>query len=232
MTDIHTHILPNVDDGARSMEESLALLKLLAAQGVSSLIATPHFYAINCVNFKEHLERVNSAFNALESLRQQGMPHIYLGHEVHYFKGISNSDDIGNLTLNNTNYLLLELPYADISSYIADEIIDLQLNRGITPVLAHIERYLSRRGMVSVFDTIKEGYALAHINCDSLLDGKLRKLCFNMIKDGLISFMASDTHSLEMRPPHMDEAAAILQKKFGPELLESFEENARWLISP
>ena len=113
MTDIHTHIVPNVDDGARSMEESLALLELLAAQGVCSLIATPHFYADNCLDLGAHIERMEKAFRELKSNLKEGMPQIYLGHEVLYFNGISSCEDMKKLTINNSNYILLELPFSD-----------------------------------------------------------------------------------------------------------------------
>lgn len=231
MTDIHTHILPNVDDGARNTEESLALLNMLAAQGVTSLFATPHFYALSCGNFKEHIAKINETFNALKSHLQEGMPHIYPGHEVHYFRGISNLSDINLLTLNNSKYMLLELPYEDISSYVVDEIIDISLNCGITPILAHLERYVTRRGIIQVFDTVKDGYTLAHINSDSLLESKSRKLCLKLIKDGLISFMASDTHSVNFRPPTIGEATEILKKKIGSEFVQTMEENAARILT-
>ena len=232
MTDIHTHIVPNVDDGARSTEESLALLNTLAAQGVCSCIATPHFYADKCLNLEHHIERVEKAFRELKSQLTENMPQLYLGHEVLYFGGISSCEDMKKLTINNSKYLLLELPYSDFGGSIANEIIDVNLNLGLTPILAHIERYATRRGFPDVLETIREGYALAHINCDQLLDKKTRKLCFKLIKDGLISFVASDTHSVDYRPPQMAEAMALLQKKFGVEICNKFRENANSLINP
>lgn len=231
MTDIHTHIVPNVDDGARNMEESLALLNSLAAQGVCSLIATPHFYADKCLTLDAHIERVESAFGELKSNLKEGMPHIYLGHEVLYFNGISSCEDMKRLSINNSPYILLELPYSDFGSSVVGEIVDMNLNLGLIPILAHIERYAGRRGFNDVLDTIREGYALAHINCDQLLDKKSRKICFKLIKEGLISFVATDTHSLEYRPPRMDEALVLMKKKFGSGFIEKMNKNAQKLIA-
>ncbi len=231
LTDIHTHIVPNVDDGARSTEESLALLNMLAAQGVCSLIATPHFYAHNCLDLDAHIQKVKDAFCELKAQMPEGMPHIYLGHEVHYFKGISTCEDMKKLTINNTNYILLELPYSDMSQSVADEIVDLNLNLGLKPILAHIERYMDRRGMMAVLDVIRDGYALAHINCDLLFDKKGRKLCFKLLQDGLVSFVASDTHSVDFRPPRLGEGLEILEKKFGARLIEKLTNNAHSLIA-
>ncbi len=229
LTDIHTHIVPNVDDGARSMEESLALLDKLAAQGVTSCIATPHFYANNCLDLNAHLDSVKHAFQQLEAARTADMPHIYLGHEVHYFKGISSCEDMKKLTINNTNYFLLELPYADLPQSVADEIIDINLNLGLKPILAHIERYLGRRGIMPVLETIRDGYALAHINSDTLLDNKGKKLCYKLISDGLVSFVASDTHSLDYRPPHLAEAMEVIKQKFGSNFIKQMQKNAESL---
>ncbi len=231
LTDIHTHIVPNVDDGARSTEESLALLDMLAAQGVCSCIATPHFYAHNCQSLDSHIERVSKEFAELKAQLREGMPHIYLGHEVHYFKGISCCEDIKKLTINNSKYILLELPYSDISESVVNEIIDLNLNLGLKPILAHVERYIDRHGIISVFDVIRDGYALAHINCDMLLDKKVRKLCFKLIEDDLISFVASDTHSVEFRPPRLDEGLEVLERKFGSALTQRLIKNAFSLIA-
>lgn len=231
LTDIHTHIVPNVDDGARNTEESLALLNMLAAQGVCSCVATPHFYAHNCVDLEAHIEKINESFLRLRAELKEGMPHIYLGHEVHYFKGISSCEAMKKLTIAGSDYILLELPYRDMSESVANEIIDLNLNLGLKPILAHIERYLGRRGIGSVLDTIREGYALAHINCDLLFDKKGKKLCFRLIEDGLVSFIASDTHSLELRPPRIAEGLKVLEKKFGRELVESFAQNSMSIIA-
>ena len=74
LIDIHSHIVPNVDDGARNMEESLALLNMLAAQGVRSCIATPHFYADRCLDLDARIERVGEAFKDLRCNLQDGMP--------------------------------------------------------------------------------------------------------------------------------------------------------------
>lgn len=231
MTDIHTHIVPNVDDGARNMEESLALLELLAAQGVCSLIATPHFYADKCLDLGAHIERMEKAFRELKSNLKEGMPQIYLGHEVLYFNGISSCEDMKKLTINNSNYILLELPYSDFSSSVINEIVDINLNLGLIPILAHVERYAAQRGFREVMETVREGYALAHVNCDQLLDKKSRKICLKLIKEGLISFIATDTHSIEFRPPRMEEARILLEKKIGRGFIEEMNKKAQMLIA-
>ena len=216
-TDIHSHIIPEVDDGACNMEESLQLLKSMAAQGITSLIATPHFYAEdNHLTPSQH----NIAMqNALQKLRAEingrGLPRISLGHEVHYFNGISTCEEITSLCFSGSKYFLLELPYQHISSNVATEIVDFSLNFGIKPILAHIERYARHDVFADLLDIIKEGFAEAQLNCDSVIDKRLRRLSLDLIKSGYISYLATDAHSITTRPPHYSEAIEIISKKIG-----------------
>ena len=140
MIDFHTHILPNVDDGSKGVEESTLMLTRLFEQGVNKVIATPHFYA-NDESVDEFLLRRNAAF---EKLSKNGcdVSKIILGAEVRYYDGISHLQDLKKLRIEGTRFLLLEMPFNKWTDYAINEVIDIA-NRGkISLVLAHIDRYL------------------------------------------------------------------------------------------
>ena len=137
MIDFHTHILPNMDDGPKSVETSLELLSILEKQNVKLVCLTSHFYP-NRESIDDFILRRDNAYKQLD---YKGNLELRLGCEVHYYNGISQSDNLDKLCLENTNILLLELPFETIiNDNMIREIISLS-NRGFKVMLAHIERY-------------------------------------------------------------------------------------------
>lgn len=214
--DIHSHILPGVDDGAKDTETSLALLEMLKEQGITAVMATPHFYP-DTDSAEDFFEKVNNAFNGLKAaVSGKNLPEIYLGCELHYFNGIGKSSSIKRFCLNNTNYVLLELSYGEpITKTVLQDIIDINEQQGLTPVLAHIERYGKVKGYKKLLKLIENGYALAHVNADGVISKEESKCCEKLIKGGYASFIASDTHSPHRRPPKFDEAFKRIELRLG-----------------
>ena len=124
MIDFHSHFLPRMDDGSRSVEESLEMLRVSLDQGVDVMAATPHFYA-----FREDpdsfLERRAAAFARLP-LEDAPHPKLLLGAEVYYFDGMSNSESLRRLTLEGTRYILIEMPFSRWSDHMVDEVLRLR----------------------------------------------------------------------------------------------------------
>ena len=230
-TDIHSHILPGVDDGAADIAESLELLNMMKQQGIDTVVATPHYHAEICLSPKKHSEKCREVLEGLKAALPGGAPNILLGYEVRYFRGISQSEEVATLKLGNTNHLLIELPPYKISSKVADEIVEFSLNFGVKPIIAHIERYIKSSLFGAFLNIIDEGFAEAQINCDSLLFQKLRKPCLSLIKDGYINYIATDTHSMLERPPHLIPAIDVLNSKLGKKETEKLLENSKSLIS-
>ena len=141
MIDIHTHILPGMDDGSGSLEESLAMAKESARQGVRLLAATPHFYATQ-EDPERFLQRREKSLALLESAWQEGFPTLLVGAEVRYFDGISRVEEVSWLTLDHTRILLLEMPFTSWSGRMVDEVLELQRSRGLQVLLAHVSRVL------------------------------------------------------------------------------------------
>ena len=214
--DVHSHILPNIDDGAKDMETSVKLLEMLKEQGVTDVIATPHFYPIED-SIEEFVEIVDTAYNNLkqETLGKE-LPNVYLGCELRYFNGIGKSAAIKQFVISGTNYLLLELPYGvPITKLVLQDIIDISERQGLTPILAHIERYSKVKGYKKLLKLIIDGYALTHINAGGVLSKEESKTCVKLIKGGFVSYLASDTHSVHNRPPQIKQALDVVADRLG-----------------
>ena len=141
MIDFHSHILPAMDDGSRNIEESLQMLRMLQEQGVERVIATPHFYADE--NPPDvFLRRRADAWEHLRAHHTQGLPHVLLGAEAHYFQGISRTAQVRQLCIQDTGVLLLEMPFSGWSSRTVEDLAALAQQQEMTVVLAHVERYL------------------------------------------------------------------------------------------
>ena len=122
MVDIHSHILPNLDDGAENVEESIMLLKIMQAQGITDVFVTPHFYPT-----LDNYEDFNSALlKSLKLIKKHttnlGLPNIYLGCEMFYFVGIGDCDSLTDFTFENSRFLLLELDPTLINEHLFDDI--------------------------------------------------------------------------------------------------------------
>ncbi|MBQ2933283.1 MAG: hypothetical protein IJE02_01535 [Clostridia bacterium] len=214
--DIHAHILPAVDDGAKDMETALALLEMLKSQGVTDVIATPHFYP-DTDNAEDFAELTQKAYNELkEEIKYKDLPNVYLGCELRYFSGMGKSRAIKQFVIKNTNYLLLELPYgAPVTKTVLQDIIDISERQGLVPILAHIERYNRVSGFKKLLKLIADGYALAHINAGAVVTKESVRLCDKLIKGGYVSFLASDTHSPQNRPPLLEAAFDTIGERLG-----------------
>lgn len=214
--DIHSHILPSVDDGAKSVEAALQLLEATKQQGVTHIVATPHFYP-DTDSAEDFAERVSRAFAVLcPAAQAQGLPKILLGCELHYFSGIGKSRSLRQFAIKGTNYLLLELPYGTpITQTVLQDIIDIREHCGLTPILAHIERYAKQRGYKKLLRLIASGTALGQINADAVISKEYVRLCERLIKGGYVSFLASDCHSSEHRPPLIGQALEAITERLG-----------------
>lgn len=225
LLDIHSHILPGVDDGSKDTETSVELLKVMKQQGITDVVATPHFDAMsqNIDDFKYGIsEARREVQNAADGL---DLPRIFLGSEVYYFKGIGKSAGIRALTLGGSDYLLLELPERHLEISILKDITDLTDNLGLVPILAHIERYHAQRGFKDLLKLITSGGVYAQVNAFSVIEPPYKKITQKLIRQGYISFIATDTHSLRMRPPLMAAALDEIEKVFGKDYREMFIHN-------
>lgn len=213
--DIHSHILHGVDDGSRSLQMSLDILEMMKKQGITDVMATPHFDACS-ESIEDFNEKVNTALTELNSATKGlDLPNVHIGCEVYYFGGIGKSYGIRNLTLAGSDYLLLELPFTTIDDNIIKDINNLCSTVGVIPIIAHIERYHRFKGFKKILKLIEAGEVFAQVNAPSILDSHFRRITKKLIKKGYVSYIATDSHSTDKRPPMMEQALNEIERLFG-----------------
>ena len=164
MIDWHSHVLPLMDDGSKSVDESLSILKMQTEQGVNTVIATPHFYA-NDESVDSFLERRKESYEKLLASFDEESPKILLGAEVAYYSGISRLENLSSLCIEGTRLLLLEMPFSKWTDYVIKEICELALQGRVVIILAHIERYLGLQG-IKVFEELLEYGVIMQVNAN------------------------------------------------------------------
>ncbi|HEX2939273.1 MAG TPA: CpsB/CapC family capsule biosynthesis tyrosine phosphatase, partial [Ruminiclostridium sp.] len=228
MVDLHSHILPNVDDGSKSMEESLRLIQLEQANGVEAIAFTPHFrYEYGKISdFAK--KRDNAHQNLLKEMRENriDMP-TFLGAEVYLYPEIVYDADKDKLTIGGTDYMLVELSMTSYYDWVPRILYNLKLD-GIIPIIAHVERYPYLRNKPELLYDLVSAGAVAQVNARSIAEkSKSRDIVWNFIENNLVHIIATDTHSVKHRPPYMKEAMVQIDKKFGSEYTQYFVENSR-----
>ncbi len=221
MIDIHTHILPEMDDGSRNVDESIVMLGMLSEQGVDTVVATPHFY-IDRTNPDDFLQSRDSSFEKLKKqiADMEHRPQIALGAEVQFYNEITSLDGIEQFCLGESNYILIEMPFTQWNGYVYQTLNNLSASRRITPVIAHLERYLDFMNEKETVLRLKEAGALIQINCSFLADRIGRRKALNLVKKGEVSFLGSDCHNTTTRLPDMKDGVDIIRKKLGDNGLE------------
>lgn len=226
MIDLHTHILPCMDDGSRSTAESEQMLCQLERQGVDVVAATPHFYA-HKESPQEFLCRRQRSF---EQLRPSDRC-ILLGAEVAYFSGISHCAELPKLCIEGTGLLLLEMPFTDWNSRVIDEVCVIRRRYGLTVVLAHIDRYHRMPNFTAQVEELLQRGIKLQCNTQALLPlvggGKM----IRMIRDGAIHFLGTDCHGMSQRAPNMAEAIAKVRKKLGQAQFRAFCDRAKEIMT-
>ncbi len=210
MIDFHAHILPEMDDGSRSIEESEAMLSAMAEQGVTSVVATPHFYP-DSEDPAAFLARREAAVERLRSIWRPGMPKVYLGAEVAFFTGISRSAALPSLCTLGTDMLLVEMPFLRWPSSVLGELDALRTQRGLVVTVAHIERYAEMQPRGIEQELAGRGIIL-QANAEYYLSRHTARQAMRMYAAGLVPLLGSDAHNMTSRPPKLGEVTALLRE--------------------
>lgn len=224
MIDFHSHFLPGIDDGSDSVATSIAMLDAWKAQGITSICATPHFYADH--NTPERfLSRRDTAFEMLReemALKEFPIPDIRLGAEVRFFDGISRFDGLSELCLEGTDLLLLEMPFRTWTSRMIDEVGIIAATTGLMPVAAHIERYLDQpRGLLNEFLKLNIFF---QSNAEFFLEPGFSRKGLKMLKKGVITFLGSDAHNMGHRPVNLGPALEVISRSLGDRFITELEQ--------
>lgn len=226
--DFHSHILPGIDDGAKDIEESVTLLDNMAADGVDIVVATPHFY---CTRSSIHrfLESRNKAYESLKPHLKPEHPKILLGAEVLYDDVLIGKDALSRLTIEGTNYMLLEMPYTKLTEKHIEGVEKIVDEHEVKVLVAHIERYLNFTSYKSLTE-ILDLDVLGQINADSLVHWKSRLDCFKLIKGNYVQVMGTDMHRISRGYASLGEGISVVEKKFGSGMIREMERNGEMLL--
>lgn len=211
MIDMHTHILPGVDNGARDMDEAIKMIHTEIKNGVKTIVLTPHISTKSIVgnNKKIILDRFHQLCDATKDLDCR----LLLGAEIFYTPGILNRLNSNELfTINRTKYVLLEFNIVFENEDI-DEIAYDFVASGYKPIISHAERYPYIT--LEKIRQIHQTGALIQINSNSILgiNGRdIKKLCKRMLKEGLVDFIASDCHDNRIRKPNLKAVKRIIKR--------------------
>lgn len=201
MVDFHTHILPNLDDGSKSVGESLEMLRSERSQGIDTVVLTPHYYS-GQNSPEEFLLRRQRSWEQLSGSLEEGMPRLLLGAEVQYFENMENLESLPSLCIRGTKLLLLEMPFCHWEDRVIHTVLELNGSDGLQIVLAHIERYLSFPRNCQALELLRRSGILMQVNA-SFFDGWFRRRkALAMLERGDFHLIGSDCHNTSSRKPN------------------------------
>lgn len=220
MIDIHTHVIPKVDDGAQSMSDSKAMLSLYQESGFTTIVATPHFPFIVVPEYEEKLE---AGYSATKKLSESSGIEVLRGREVRLTPEVEfEPGTLKASSLAGTHYVLVDFPSGSWPHYAEEVLFQLQTS-GLIPVLAHPERYgWGSNHRRTPQDLVDRG-VLLQVTLGSLVGafGSLpRKIANELLDLGLVHFTATDAHSPGTRMRAAIKGVEWLQKYYGDEAVE------------
>lgn len=201
MVDFHTHILPGMDDGSKSLRQSLTMLRMEREMGIGTVVLTPHFYALQDTP-QSFLERRSRALESLLPHLQDAAPRLLPGAEVQYFDHMDDAQQIPSLCIGGTGVLLLEMPFRPWDERIVRTVLELNSRDGLRVVLAHIERYGSFCPGRSTWQLLQDSGILMQVNCSFFSGFFGRRRAMRLMEQGRFQLIGSDCHSLNTRPPN------------------------------
>ena len=214
--DMHCHLVPGVDDGAKTLGDSMELLAKEYSDGVRRIILTPHRRR---KMFMTDWETVLDRFAMLYSASRKVYPDLRmkLGCEFHVHMEMEEEIAQQQFRMGSSNYLLLEFSGTDTKGKFRER-VQAAFQEDCIPILAHIERYPALFGDFELIDELRHFGAKMQVNADSVIgkDGMAAKrFAWKLIKYDMLDFIGSDAHDISSRPCRMGECAALLEKKAG-----------------
>lgn len=231
--DIHSHILPGVDDGAKDEKQSLEMLKLAAADGITDIIATPHFHYRRGHATPAQIKA--AAAKCQQLIKDAGLNiNIYTGNELYYTHELLETVKAGEaLTMADSDYVLLEFSPDTERRKIQNAVYQF-LSEDYYPIIAHMERYMAFQKHPDFAYAISDMGTYFQLNAGSLLGTagwSTKRFSRAMLKSGMIHFIGTDTHDIKNRPPQLEKALTWLEKKFGEdEALQYVSKNPQMIL--
>ncbi len=218
--DLHCHILPGMDDGSESGEQSAAMFRMMLAQGCQGLIATSHYYDVESI--QDFLDRREKAYqNLLVALEENHLDkyafNIGLGAEAAYHPYLSGDEDLEKLcfrnpvTGNRTKYLLIEMPFEKWTPQVLSDVREIIHVRNLVPIIAHLERFYAFNAEETI-DELLDMDVIVQMNAGALAHRHSRRLALKMVRTGVTQVLGTDSHNTDSRRPNMADGLAVLQK--------------------
>ncbi|QAY67714.1 tyrosine-protein phosphatase [Paenibacillus protaetiae] len=233
MIEIHTHILPGIDDGAADWDMALQLAQSAAAQGITDIIATPHHRNSSHYNPAQSVVTLTEQLN--ERLAAAGIAvTVHPGQEVHLHRELLDHWQKGELlTLANGPYMLLEMPHSRVPEYMESIVYELGI-AGIRAVIPHPERNAEVARHPDKLEQLVELGALAQVTSASLLGGYgkgIERLSWSLCKKGFIHLISSDAHHPVRRGIQLAEAYEQAERQLGAEWSGYYRDNAAAVLA-
>ena len=231
--DFHSHILPRVDDGSQSVEESMTMLRMEAEQGVRHVVATPHFYPRHDTPELFLSRRARAEEKLREQMEKEpGLPQLSIGAEVYYYSGISDSEVISELTIGENRCILIEMPQSPWSESMYQELEGLYIKRGLIPVIAHIDRYIGRFRTFGIPQRLAQLPVMVQANAEFFLHRSTASMALRMLKEDRIQLLGSDCHDLSSRSPNLGDAVKYIEDKLGKDIFKRIHGYEKMIFAP
>ena len=227
MIDFHAHILPGIDDGSQNKEMSLAMLARAKAQGISTIVATPHFYA-DTMKAEDFIRDRQAAYEEIIAMANQMDITIRLGAEVCYFRSLHESANLMDFAIQGTNHLLLEMPFDQWTRREVNT-IDGLINQGVTPILAHIERFWPYQKDKAPLEEIAQMDVIYQYNASPLLKFGKGKILKSIARNDNV-LLGTDCHNTTTRPVNLKAARDVIAKKMGEDKLDAIDDLAAQIL--
>ena len=230
--DFHTHVLPRIDDGSGSVEESLAMLRMEAAQGIRRVVATPHFYARSDAP-KPFLERRAAAVSRLRAAMEAypELPRLSVGAEVHYFSGISDVEILPELTIDGGRYILIEMPMTVWTDRMYRELENIYEHFGLIPIVAHVDRYIAPLQTHGIPERLMELPVLVQANAGFFQRFATKRMALRMLEREQIHLLGSDCHNTKTRPVNLRQTLDLIETKLGREAIRRINACENMILS-
>ncbi len=234
MIDLHCHILSGIDDGAQTVTDSLAMAQQAVAEGIHTIVATPHHQNGKYVN--ERTSIIHQVKQLNDELQQNEISlKVLPGQEVRLYGDLLEDYEAGKIvTLNETNkYIFIEFPSNHVPRYSEQLFYELRV-KGMIPIIVHPERnaeLIERPD--KLYNLVNKG-ALTQVTAGSLLGKfgkKIKKFSLQLVEHNLTHMIASDAHNTTTRGFHLAESYELIEKEFGMNVMSDLKENPYLIIS-
>ncbi|MBQ8230746.1 MAG: protein-tyrosine-phosphatase [Lachnospiraceae bacterium] len=220
--DIHSHILPYMDDGARDAKMSLAMLRLAESEGISDIIVTPHYRKGHYKGERRQIDKVLAEIRDL--MKAEGIQvNLYPGNEIYYHSELEEKLESGVLsTMNNTEYVLVEFSPMEDFMYIRSA-IDQLFSIGYIPIIAHVERIQCIEKNIERARDLKKSGCDLQVNAASAMGEtgfRCKRFVHKLLREELVDYIGTDAHDIDKRRPVIKKCAEMLYRKYNRDYVD------------